>query len=160
LSKQEHTEFLELINAHRGILYKVVNLYIDDLQEREDLRQEIVFQALKGFSGFRREAQFSTWLYRVSLNTVFSYRRKENNRKKAESDQEAEAIAPLPSDEAAELYYHIKRLDEVNKMVITLHLEGFGNREISEITGMTSNTIGVRLHRIKEHLTRLMNHSS
>jgi RNA polymerase sigma-70 factor (ECF subfamily) len=45
LSKQEHTEFLELINAHRGILYKVVNLYIDDLQEREDLRQEIVFQA-------------------------------------------------------------------------------------------------------------------
>jgi RNA polymerase sigma-70 factor (ECF subfamily) len=160
LSREEHQEFLKLINAHRAVIYKVVNLYIDERQEREDLVQEILLQALKGFPRFRRESKFSTWLYRVSLNTVFSYSRKNENRKKAEADLDVPAFENEKSDEAAELYYHIKQLDDVNKMVVSLYLEGFGNKEIADITGMSANTIGVRLHRIKETLTQKMNQRS
>jgi RNA polymerase sigma-70 factor, ECF subfamily len=158
LSPQEHLTFLKLINEHRAVVHKVVNLYVDDFQQREDLVQEVVFQALKGFPGFRQESKFSTWLYRVSLNTVFSFVRKENKRKEAELGIESEQYVDLPDDAAAELYFHIRRLDEVNRMIITLHLEGFGNNEIAEITGATPNSIGVRLHRIRETLTKKMNH--
>ncbi|MEX1188200.1 MAG: sigma-70 family RNA polymerase sigma factor [Bacteroidia bacterium] len=160
MSQEEHKEFLDLINSHRAVLYKVVNLYIDDREEREDLIQEILLQALKGFPRFRGESKFSTWLYRVSLNTVFSYSRKNENRKKAESEVEVIDLEMPKSDEAAELYFHIRQMDDVNKMVITLYLEGFGNKEIAEITGMAANTVGVRLHRIKESLTQKMNHLS
>lgn len=160
MSKEEHQEFLKMVNAHRAIIYKVVNLYIDDKEEREDLIQEILLQALKGFPRFRRESKFSTWLYRVSLNTVFSYSRKNENRKKAEADIDIPDFESQRSDEAAELYYHIKQLDDVNKMIVSLYLEGFGNKEIADITGMSANTIGVRLHRIKETLTQKMNQLS
>jgi RNA polymerase sigma-70 factor, ECF subfamily len=159
LSRQEHQEFLKLINDHRALVHKVVNLYVDDFQQREDLVQEVVYQALKGFPSFRRESKFSTWLYRVSLNTVFSFVRKESKRKEAELGVESEQYVDLPDDAAAELYFHIRRLDEINRMIISLHLEGFGNSEIAEITGITANTIGVRLHRIRETLTRKMNHA-
>lgn len=158
MSQLEHHEFLQLINQHRAIMHQLVNLYIDDYQEREDLVQEIVFQALKSFPNFRKESKFSTWLYRVGLNTVFSFSRKSKNRRTAEGSYQVDEFAEQTNDAAAELYYHVRRLDEVNRMIITLHLEGFGNNEIAEITGIKANAIGVRLHRIRETLTRKMNH--
>jgi RNA polymerase sigma-70 factor (ECF subfamily) len=157
LSQEQHADFLLLINQHRGILHKVVNLYVDEALEREDLIQEIQFQAYKSFERFRGESQFSTWLYRVSLNTVFSYRKKINRRKEAEQQSAAEPIQELPSDAAQELYFHIRQLEPIKRMIITLHLEGFGNQEIAAITGMNANVIGVRLHRIREVLTQKMN---
>lgn len=153
MSTSNDTEFLQLINQHRGILHKVVNLYLDDKLEREDLIQEILFQAFRGFQNFRREAQFSTWLYKVSLNTAFSYRRKNERRQQAEQQAAPIEIQELPSDESAELYYHIRQLEPVNRMIISLHLDGYGNQDIAAITGMSANTIGVRLHRIRETLT-------
>ncbi|MFM2285457.1 MAG: hypothetical protein RLZZ543_954 [Bacteroidota bacterium] len=157
MSQEQHADFLLLINQHRGILHKVVNLYVDEALEREDLIQEIQFQAYKSFERFRGESQFSTWLYRVSLNTVFSYRKKINRRKEAEQQSAAEPIQELPSDAAQELYFHIRQLEPIKRMIITLHLEGFGNQEIAAITGMNANVIGVRLHRIREVLTQKMN---
>lgn len=160
MDTRQQKEFLDLVNAHRAMIYKLVNLYIDDREERNDMVQEILLQALKGFPRFKGDSKFSTWLYRVGLNTIFSYSRKEKNRRLAEQAQGDEQLVLPPSDEAAELYYHIKRLDDVSKMVITLHLEGFSNIEIGDITGMTANNIGVRLHRIREHLSSKMNKES
>jgi len=68
--------FLTQVRAHAGILHKVIRLYVDDAEDRRDLQQEILFQAWKSFPRFRGEARFSTWRYRIALNTVLSYRRK------------------------------------------------------------------------------------
>lgn len=160
MKREEGQEFLELLNNHRAIMHKVVNLYIDIAEEKEDLIQEIMLQAYKGFPKFRKESKFSTWLYRVCLNTVFSFNRKSENRKKAENEVEMVEVTHAYQDDLEELKFHIKQLDEVNRMIITLYLEGFANKEIAEITGMTANTIGVRLHRIKEDLIFKMNKES
>lgn len=130
---------------------------MDDALEREDLIQEIQYQAYRSFERFRGESQFSTWLYRVSLNTVFSYRKKITRRQEAEQQSAQVPVQELPSDAAEELYYHIRHLEPIKRMIITLHLEGFGNQEIAAITGMNANVIGVRLHRIREVLTQKMN---
>ena len=66
-------EFLKQIEENRGIIYKVINLYANDLEDKKDLYQEIVFQAWKSYPNFRSESKFSTWLYKVSLNVSMTY---------------------------------------------------------------------------------------
>ena len=70
-------EFIALLNQNQKIIYKVCNLYMQSHADREDLFQEITLQAWKAFGNFRGEAKFSTWLYRVALNTAITFYRKE-----------------------------------------------------------------------------------
>ena len=154
-------QFTELIQANSGIIHKVILLYVDDKQERADLYQEILLQAWKSFAGFRKESRFSTWLYRVSLNTVFTFNRKASRRPEISNFEEIEYKEPT---EAAEdkndtknvLMMLIKKLDEIDRMIISLHLDGYSNKEIADITGLTANNTGVKLHRIKERLIAQM----
>ncbi|RZM11679.1 MAG: hypothetical protein EOO88_46550, partial [Pedobacter sp.] len=69
----EEQQFLKNINENKGIIIKIVNLYADDAEDRKDLHQEIIFQAWKATSGFKGEAKFSTWLYKISLNVALTH---------------------------------------------------------------------------------------
>ena len=73
-------EFITLLNQHQKIVYKVCNLYMDSHADREDLFQEIIMQAWKAYGNFRGDAKFSTWLYRVALNTAITFFRKEKRK--------------------------------------------------------------------------------
>lgn len=70
-------DFLALMQQHQGILYKLTRIYAFNREDEEDLRQEIVLQAWRSFASFRGEAKFSTWLYRVGLNTAMTFTRKQ-----------------------------------------------------------------------------------
>ncbi len=155
-SKQK---FTELIQDNTGIINKVLFLYLDDPEDRDDLNQEILFQAWKSYPRFKGNSKFSTWLYKVSLNTVFTYQRK--TRKKPEivefeEHHEYDDLHESKTDQQNSLLYLIKKLDEVNRMIISLHLDGYKNEEIAEITGLTKNNAAVKLHRIKEKLISKM----
>lgn len=155
MNRENKQEFLNRLNDSRKIIYKVVNLYVDDLSEREDLVQEIILQSYSSYGRFNGESRFSTWLYRVSLNTVLSYKKKEKRRKDAEI-----LFEPSVTDESNEmkdkLYQAIKQLDSINRILVSLHLDGFSNPEIGEVTGLTDNHVAVKLHRSKQQLTRLL----
>ncbi len=130
---------------HQGIIHKIIGLYIDNDEDKRDVRQEILCQAWKGYAHFKGQSKFSTWLYKVTLNTVLNHQKKK---------PQAEVQTIDESDQSTEkhelLYSIIKELNEVDKMLITLHLDGYGNIEIAKITGMTSNHINVKLYRIKK----------
>ena len=68
---QEET-FIQLIQEHTGIIYKVIQLYVEDEQDQQDLHQEILLQAWKSYPSFKGKAAFSTWLYRVSRIYFYS----------------------------------------------------------------------------------------
>ena len=70
-------EFITLLNKNQNIIHKVCAIYMDTLADKEDLFQEVTLQAWKSFATFRGESQFSTWLYRVALNTAITFFRKE-----------------------------------------------------------------------------------
>ncbi|TDO23938.1 RNA polymerase sigma-70 factor (ECF subfamily) [Pedobacter duraquae] len=151
--------FLEQINSHKGILFKVSNLYADDAEDRKDLRQEIIYQCWKSWNNFKGDAKFSTWLYRVSLNVSLTYLSKQ---KKAAhvNGLPAEALyfeQPQLSERAELLYTAIRQLNEVDRGIIMLHLDGYDNAAISEITGISKNNTGVKLHRIKQQLASILN---
>ena len=144
------TAFISHIEEHQGIINKLVGLYADNARDRNDLRQEILLQSWKGYKNFRGDSTFSTWLYRVALNTCLSFRKK--YRMTEEITDQPDTDYQDKHDQKEQLYYIIKRLHEVDKMLIMLHLEGFKNIEIADITGLTVNHINVKLHRIKNSI--------
>jgi RNA polymerase sigma factor (sigma-70 family) len=154
----EH-EFLSQVKLCHGLILKLIGLYAYSLSDRNDLYQEILLNAWKGLGSFRKEAKFSTWLYQVAINTIFTANRKA--KAISYSDSMEDFIIPvLPQTEQKEdvqrLYTAIRQLAEVDRVVITMHLEGYGNPEIAEVLGINANYIGVKLHRIKNQLQTIL----
>jgi RNA polymerase sigma-70 factor (ECF subfamily) len=147
--------FMEQIEANQGIILKLVGLYANHEEERKDLYQEILYQAWKGFASFRGDAKFSTWLYRISLNTILTAQRKTNKieyKDALEAYDSSEPAVPVASEDLRLLRMAIRKLPETERAIITLHLDGFTNPEIAEMMGITANNATVKLHRIKNQL--------
>jgi RNA polymerase sigma factor (sigma-70 family) len=150
--------FVKLIQEHQGLISKIVMIYTDSLQDRQDLYQEVVCQLWKGFDGFRGESKFSTWMYRVALNTAISQLKKRNRQPQTLTADAIPGIAADQGDPGLEervrlLNAHIGELNVLEKGIILLYLEGKKYEEIAEITGLTATNIGTRLSRIKLKLT-------
>jgi RNA polymerase sigma factor (sigma-70 family) len=147
--------FMEQVQANRGIIAKLVGLYANSEEERKDLYQEILFQAWKGFSSFRGDAKFSTWLYRISLNTILTAQRKVNKVEYRETVEDAlwnDQGDQVKNENTRMLRMAIRRLPETERAIITLHLDGYSNPEIAEMMGISGNNATVKLHRIKNQL--------
>ena len=153
-SKQQ--EFLEQIQTNQGIVHKVVRLYVDHPEERKDLFQEIVLQSWRSYDRFSGKSKFSTWLYRVALNTVLTYQRKQKKQPDMTSTDGLEMQEPSRerSEKAERLWQEIRRLNQVDRMIMVLHLESYSNEEIAQITGISKNNATVKLHRIKQRITK------
>lgn len=152
-------EFLEQIRANQGIIYKVVSLYASDPEEKKDLYQEILLQCWKGWPGFRGDAKFSTWLYRICLNTVFTSIRKKTKILYQDDLPEDAVVTPglLEKEESQALHTAIRQLTELDRAIILLHLDGYGHAEIGDLMGLSANSLAVRLHRIRQRLANLLN---
>lgn len=150
------TNFVEMIKNHEGIIYKITRAYCDSQDDQMDLYQDIVYQLWKGFDNFRGDSKPSTWMYRVALNTAFTFLRKEKKKGyKTSLDhiQLSYEVADNNLDERVQkMYYQIKKLSEVDRGIILLLLEGNTYDEISEITGYTRSKVATRISRIKEKL--------
>lgn len=155
MTKPDKKAFLQLVQQHGGVMQKVIRLYVDDADDRKDMLQEILLQAWRSYPSFEGNSRFSTWLYRVSLNTVLTALRK-NKRQPETASLETAAQIGLAAEENAEkewLYRTIRQLPEIDRMIISLHLDGYKNEEISDITGMQKANVALKLHRIKKKLT-------
>ncbi|MDP1843602.1 MAG: sigma-70 family RNA polymerase sigma factor [Sediminibacterium sp.] len=148
-------EFVRLLNMHQKIIFKVCNLYMQSHADKEDLFQEITLQAWKAYGNFRGDAKFSTWLYRVALNTAITFYRKEKKKIVFSTDEVIE-ISNTPYDPIEEktkaMYAAIGNLSKIDKAIIMLYLEDYSYNEISEVVGITANNIAVKMNRIKSKL--------
>lgn len=149
LERKSEQEFTERIQKNEGIIHKLIQLYVDNEEDRKDMHQEILCQSWKSYSNFKGDSKFSTWLYKVALNTVLNFQKKRRLQVEEISDY---PVAHSNQEDHEVLFVIIKSLNEIDKMLITLHLDGYKNLEISEITGMTQNHINVKLFRIKNSI--------
>ena len=146
-------EFVRLIQQHSGIIYKIINLYVDDEEDKRDLHQEILLQAWKSYERFKGNSSFATWLYKVSLNTVLTFNKKVKKYSELQvNDTVTVENTTDKKEQSALLYYLVRQLNEVDRMIMTLHLEGYKNLEIADITGLKVNHINVKLHRLKNQI--------
>lgn len=150
-------EFLLHLKQNQRIIYKLVNLYATSDEDKKDLYQEIIFQAWKAYPNFRGDAKFSTWLYQLSLNTILSLKRKTNRVEYTDTAKyEQRYVTDSNSDDSARLYAAIRTLPEIERAIVSLHLEGYDHQEISDLLGITSNLVGVKLYRIRKQLSTLL----
>ncbi len=150
--------FLESLAGHQGIIHKIGHLYFDDPVEREDFFQEVLLNAWRSYASFSGASTFTTWLYRIALNTALERLRAERAKRgqlvALPADETVEIAAPPAHDEAAsrDLRRAIEGLDDLEKSVILLYIEGESYGEIADITGLTENHVGVKINRIKQKL--------
>ncbi len=160
----EHTgdteeQFLARIEEHKGILYKIANAYARSEQDREDLVQETIIKLWQSSSKFNGACQYSTWMYRVALNTAISFYRKERTRSKI-SGPATEHVLELPNTEyntetdqhIAALNRFIAELPELDRALVLLYLDQKPYKEIGSILGLSEGNIGTRMSRIKNRL--------
>ena len=155
------TEFLALTMPHQAIIYKVVNIYADNKEDKDDLLQEIWLQLWLSYPRFKAESKISTWMYQVALNTALTYTRKSATRNKHLRNIAAEPAIEddkqVRHEQERILWEMIRSLPKAEKALILLYIEGIGYREIAEITGESESNVGVKLNRIKQKMKNNLN---
>ncbi len=158
--KSIEKEFLATLSQYNAMLYKIVRLYRDNSEDREDLFQEIVFQLWKSYPNFKGDAKISTWLYRIALNTAIASFRKKTTPINY-STELPDFAEEQPSDELElrqeRLFAVLKVLDDSEKAIIALYFEELSYQQIAEITGINENYVGVKINRIKTKIKTLLN---
>jgi RNA polymerase sigma-70 factor, ECF subfamily len=158
-------EFIELIKAHQGIIHKICNVYFIRSPYKEDYYQEILIRVWKAYPGFRKQSAFSTWLYRVALNSAIDLIRKQNLQPVHTELSGIEYSIPdnepnTGSENRDRLYLAINCLSDIEKAIIILYLEDYSYREIAEIAGITESNTGVKINRIKDQLIKILNNGN
>ncbi len=152
---EQKAVFDSWLSTYRGVLFKVVRAYASTRQDQEDLFQEIATQVWISVPGFEGNSAPTTWIYRVALNTAISWSRKEIRRRDKTKVLDSEpALQPSVVDPRLDwLYEQIARLNELDRSLTLLLLDGFSYKEMADALGLTETNVGVRVHRIKAYLT-------
>ena len=150
-------QFLKALNEHKGLIFKVASIYTNNIDDRNDLAQEIIYQLWKSFDTFGQKSSLTTWIYRVAMNVAI-YHLKNRNRKiqTVPLDEQIIDFHEVDSNEIEEkwllLKQHIDNLNLLDKGIIILHLENKSYEEIGQIIGISASNVGTKLSRIKEKL--------
>jgi len=156
----QQQEFTNLYNEYGEGIRKLCLGYTGDAVLAQDLLQETFIAVWNNMQKFRGDARWSTWIYRIAVNTCLTHLRK---KKDTLMDIENTAFSMLPEEvntkeqEVQLLYKCISRLQETDRLIITLVLEDKPYEEIASITGITDVNLRVKIHRIKKQLTQIYN---
>lgn len=156
-----HAAFVDLVDCHRGILFKVAGAYCRNPSDREDVMQEIVLQLWRASGRFDGRSSFATWMYRVAVNVAIAFSRSDVRRRRdlvpAEESVLADVAAPRepPPDERLDLLHElIDRLEPLDRALMLLYLDDYPHAEIAGILGITESNVGTKIGRIKERFRR------
>lgn len=166
--KKSREAFINLLEEHKIILYKIIRSYCSDADDRKDLEQEIIIQIWKSLKNYNPEYKLSTWVYRIALNVAISHLRKDTTRRNhfepmgemifelSDDNAEYETI----SEQTGLLYSFIDQLDKLNKALMILYLDGKSYLEIAEIMGLSESNVGTKISRIKHTLRKKVAHQT
>ena len=158
----EH-RFVSQLEANQNIVHKICRLYTNDSEAHNDLFQEITIQLWRAYPKFRGDSKFSTWMYRVALNTAITLYRKS---KRSIQTQDFEAVSFKMTaedyDDTVEeqlklMYNAVKTLNDIDKALVFLYLENKNYREIAGTLGISEVNARVKMNRIKEKLRTILN---
>jgi RNA polymerase sigma-70 factor (ECF subfamily) len=163
LDKELEHNFVELLEKHQNIVHKVCRLYTNNQDAHNDLFQEITIQLWKAYPKFRGDAKFSTWMYRVGLNTAITlYRKSKRSIRTQEFESvsfkiKAEAYDDTEEQQLKLLYKAVHQLNDIEKALVFLYLEDKNYTEISETLGITEVNARVKMNRVKKKLRTILN---
>ncbi|MBE5317325.1 MAG: sigma-70 family RNA polymerase sigma factor [Xanthomonadales bacterium] len=162
MTRDQQTAFLEALDRHKGLLYKVANAYCSRREDRGDLIQDVIAELWRAWPKFDGRVAVSTWMYRIAMNVAISLHRGESRRIRDALPIEdfgmdlaaADAVLDAEGDDLRALHQLIARLDPIDRALILLWLEGYSQDDIGELLGMSTSNVSTRIHRIKQRLQR------
>lgn len=158
----EH-QFVTNLEKDQNIVHKICRIYTNDQASHNDLFQEITIQLWKAYPKFRGDSKFSTWMYRVALNTAITlYRKKKRGIQTQDYDTvhfriKAEEYNDETEQQLTLLYNAVKELNDIDKALVFLYLEDKNYREISETLGISEVNARVKMNRVKTKLRNILN---
>ncbi|WP_378184874.1 RNA polymerase sigma factor [Aquimarina sp. W85] len=163
MKKDLEHNFVSHLEQNQNIVHKVCRIYTHDIESHNDLFQEITIQLWKAFPKFRGDAKFSTWMYRVALNTAITlYRKSKRSVPTTDFDAVDFKISAEEYDDEEEqqlklMYAALKDLNDIEKALVFLYLEDKSYREISETMGISEVNARVKMNRVKTKLKKILN---
>lgn len=156
----QQERFGELIERHRGIVFKVANTYAWHPDDRDELAQEIAAQLWRAFPGYDAQRSFSTWMYRIALNVAISHVRSTSHRDKhaVSMDETLHDVADEngsdheTDQQVRALRRFIAQLDKLSRALLLLYLEDHSYREIADILGITETNVATKISRLKQRI--------
>ncbi|HLO98309.1 MAG TPA: sigma-70 family RNA polymerase sigma factor [Fimbriimonas sp.] len=145
-------EFEDLLAKHIGIVFRIVRTYSRNPDDQQDLAQEVKLQLWNAFPKWDRDKSFSTWMYRIALNTSLSWVRRASVRARWSAPLTDEIAASSEDAARFELRMILDRLDVMNQALLVLTLEGLPHEEIGEVLGVSAGTVATRLSRLKQQI--------
>ena len=163
MNKELEHKFVKELQDNQNIVHTVCTLYTSDRDSHKDLFQEITIQLWKAYPKFRGEAKFSTWMYRVALNTAITLYRK--SKRRIDTQDYESVIFKIKADEYDDteeqqlklMYKAVRQLGDIDKALVFMYLEDKNYTEISETLGITEVNARVKINRIKTKLRTLLN---
>ncbi len=153
--------FEQVLEENKARIYRICSVYACTPIEPEDLFQEVTFHLWKAFSSFNNKASINTWVYRIALNVCLRHQQRaaKQNKKTISLTSIQFEISERRNETNQEEKHQalrscIKMLDDLDKSIVILSLEGMPYKEISNITGLTENHIAVKMKRIRKNLLK------
>jgi len=166
ISPDKDKIFTEVFKENRDKIYRLCYTSINNKDDVEDLFQEVMLNVWRSLENFRHESKFSTWIYRITVNTALLYNKKFQTKSNrfinfgpAELDENHSSENPFQMSEDEDLkklHEAISQLNKQNRIIIGLYLEDMSYEEIAEIVGISMNYVGVKINRIKTVLAGKM----
>lgn len=163
--KEHETIFLKALEENQEKLFRICSIYSKDHEDAKDLFQEVLVHVWRAMSSFKGNSSFSTWMYRVALNVCLRFKSKHTKKQSRFIRLNSLTISNLGSTENTQVENEklvglrtcVKKLNESEKAIVALYLEGLAYKEISSILGLSENHVAVKVKRIKSKLLNCIN---
>ena len=158
MSIERHQLYLDILEKHKGIVFKVARSYCSNEFDREDLVQEILAQIWRSLDTYTDAFKVTTWMYRVALNVAISFYRKDKSAAYKHTEIEDRLLAYDMVQESeneqnlSALYAFINELNDIDKAVLLMYLEGENQAEIAANLNITISNVSTKISRIKQKL--------
>ena len=152
--------FNDWISNHQGLLFKIVRAYAFNVHDREDLLQEISIQIWNSIPSFKGDSSVTTWLYRIGLYSAIAWSKRERKHRESATQLDQAVYVIRATEEPPDprldwLYDQIAKLDEVDRSLALMWLDGTSYQDIADATGMTPSNVGVKISRMKKYFVSL-----
>lgn len=152
--------FGDLLQRHRGIVFKVANSYCRNPADRADLAQEIAAQLWRAWPTYDPARSVTTWMYRIALNVAISHARGDGRRRwrAVPLDETTHDLADTnATDHEAEqhirlLQQFIARQAPLDRALLLLYLDERPQREIAEVLGISETNVSTKIGRLKQRI--------
>ena len=149
-------KFEEIYIKFSPKIFRVCLGFVNDHEQAKDLTQETFISVWQILNSFKNQSDIGTWIYRIATNKCL---RQIENDKKAKMTELPIELKAAEKDDSKEtkhqlLQRFISELNEIDRIIVSLTLEDLPQQQIAEIVGLSHANIRVKVHRIKETLTK------